>query len=98
MPTAAVSAIRRAALLLSALSAPLDAGALRAAAALACPNASAAGDAGLLSVKRFGAHGDAVHDDAPAVRAAMRCLGYIGGSIFFPPGYYLVNSTIVVAD
>ena len=64
----------------------------------ACPNKTVVDANGYLSVKLFGAIGDAVHDDAPAVHAAIRCYYTIGGIIFFPPGYYLINSTIVIAD
>lgn len=53
-----------------------------------CPNASwaeAAQEAGLLSVKLFGAVGNGSHDDAPAVRRAMNASELCGGCIFFPP-------------
>ena len=41
--------------------------------------------AGLLSVKLFGAVGDGLHDDAPAVRTALNVSAGCGGCVFFPP-------------
>ena len=50
--------------------------------------------AGLLSVKLFGAVGDGLHDDAPAVRTALNVSAGCGGCVFFPPGDYFLNSTV----
>ena len=53
-----------------------------------CPNVSwaeAAQEAGLLSVKLFGAVGNGTADDAPAVRRAMNASELCGGCVFFPP-------------
>jgi hypothetical protein len=67
-----------------------------------CPNetwaAAAQTTTGMLSVKLFGAVGDGKHDDAPAVRAAMNASTLCGGGcIFFPPGEFLFNSTVVAS-
>jgi hypothetical protein len=54
-------------------------------------------ETGLLSVKLLGAVGDGVHDDAAAVRAALNVTRGCGGCVFFPPGEYLLNSTVTVS-
>eukprot|EP01044_Picomonas_judraskeda_P009823 COSAG03_NODE_1223_length_4527_cov_1.524164_2_plen_260_part_00 len=54
----------------------------------ACPNATwaaAVEEAGLLSVKLFGAVGDGKSDDSVAVEAAMNASDTCGGCVFFPP-------------
>ena len=64
-----------------------------------CPNATidaAVQQAGLLSVKWFGATGDGSGDDAPAVRRAMNMTTYCGGCVFFPPGTYKFNTTLQI--
>lgn len=44
----------------------------------------------------FGAAGDGVTDDAPALRAAMAALnGFGGGELYVPPGTFLLNSLVV---
>ena len=67
---------------------------------LKCPNASwsdAVETTGLLSVKLFGARGDGVADDSEAFRAALNATRCCGGCVFFPPGEYLLNSTVMVS-
>ena len=67
---------------------------------LKCPNASwseAVETTGLLSVKLFGARGDDVADDSEAFRAALNATRCCGGCVFFPPGTYLLNSTVMVS-
>jgi hypothetical protein len=45
------------------------------------------------SVQDFGALGDGVTDDAPAIRATIAAaIAAGGGTILFPPGIYLLNS------
>lgn len=45
-----------------------------------------------VSVKDFGAVGDGVADDAPAIRAALLHVHESGGgTVFFPPGVYLIS-------
>jgi hypothetical protein len=51
---------------------------------------------GLLSVKEFGALGNSVNDDAPAVRAALNATTCCGGCVFFPPGVFRLNSTVSI--
>lgn len=49
-----------------------------------------------VSVKDFGAKGDGVTDDATAIQAAVNSLGAGGGVVYFPPGVYLMGSTITI--
>ena len=50
-----------------------------------------------LSVKDFGAYGDGVHDDRAAIQAALDyAYGLGGATVFFPPGTYMVTSTLSV--
>jgi hypothetical protein len=48
----------------------------------------------VVSVKDFGAVGDGVADDAPAINAAIAALGTRGGVVFMPYGIYRIQSTI----
>jgi hypothetical protein len=49
-----------------------------------------------VSIMDFGATGDGVTDDAPALRAAMAALnGLGGGELFVPSGTFLLNSLVV---
>lgn len=48
----------------------------------------------VVSVKDFGAKGDGVTDDAPAIQATINYLRDTGGEIFFPDGVYLMNGTV----
>lgn len=50
-----------------------------------------------VSVKDFGAVGDKTADDTNAIQNAINSLGTNGGTVYFPPGQYLVTSTITVA-
>lgn len=50
-----------------------------------------------VSVKDFGAVGDAVADDTAAIQAAIDSLTN-GGTVYFPPGTYIVTSTIAADD
>lgn len=66
-----------------------------------CPNVSwaeAAQEAGLLSVKLFGAVGNGTADDAPAVRRAMNASELCGGCVFFPPtsAAYKFDTTVAL--
>jgi hypothetical protein len=51
-----------------------------------------------LNVMNFGAHGDSIHDDAHAIDSAMTSLNGHAGIILFPPGNYLVLSTLNITD
>ena len=68
-----------------------------AAAAPPCPNNTVVDANGYLSVKLFGALGDAVHDDAPALQKAVNAAQSSGRTLRLPAGVYLGNSTVVVA-
>ena len=57
----------------------------------------------IASIKDFGATGDGVTDDAPAINAAIAQLlqgyptsGNIAVTLYFPAGTYLINSTILL--
>jgi len=45
----------------------------------------------VVSVKDFGAVGDGATDDTAAIQAAQTYVDDIGGTIYFPPGTYLVS-------
>lgn len=50
-----------------------------------------------LNVKDFGAKGNGVEDDTAAIQAAINATSpTIGGVVLFPPGRYLVSSTLTV--
>lgn len=51
-----------------------------------------------VSVKDFGAVGDGVTDDTVAIRAALQSFTSStgGGSIYFPPGTYIISSSLIV--
>ena len=52
-----------------------------------------------VSVKDFGAVGDASNDDTAAIQAAIDSLTsatYTGGILFFPPGFYKVTAALTI--
>lgn len=51
-----------------------------------------------LNVKNFGAVGDGRTDDTAAVRAALGALAGKGGTVWFPPGEYRLDTIDVPAD
>ena len=61
----------------------------------ASPPAGPAGEQ--LDAREFGAAGDGVHDDAPALQKAVNAAQSSGRTLRIPAGVYLVNSTVVVA-
>lgn len=49
-------------------------------------------DSNVFNVKAYGARGDGISDDAPAIRAAMAAANAAsGGIVFFPAGTYMVS-------
>ncbi|HZH50255.1 MAG TPA: glycosyl hydrolase family 28-related protein [Microvirga sp.] len=53
----------------------------------------------VVSVKMFGAKGNAAGDDLAAIQAAVDFVGARGGgSVFFPNGYYRITGAITIAD
>ncbi|MCX7019661.1 MAG: glycosyl hydrolase family 28-related protein [bacterium] len=52
----------------------------------------------IVSVTDFGAKGNGTTDDAPAIRNALASLTTSGGTLRFPPGRYLVGSTVAVVQ
>ena len=51
---------------------------------------------GVYNVKAYGAAGDGVKDDAAAIAATIAAVPKQGGIVYFPPGVYLLNSSITV--
>ena len=49
---------------------------------------------GVVNIKAFGAVGDGVTNDAPAIQAAIDSLPPDGGTVCVPAGIYLVNATL----
>lgn len=47
-----------------------------------------------VDVKAYGATGDGTTDDSAAIQQAFNALPSNGGGIYFPPGDYLINSSI----
>lgn len=52
-----------------------------------------AASTGKFNVKNYGAIGDGITDDAPAIQAAINA-----GDIFFPPGTYWTNGAVVLTS
>src|SRR5882672_5748115 len=50
----------------------------------------------IISVKDFGALGDGVTDATMAIQAAINMARTLGGSVWFPPGTYLISNTLTV--
>jgi hypothetical protein len=48
------------------------------------------------NVKAHGATGDGTTDDASAIQAAIDAAELIGGTVYFPPGVYIVGTELVV--
>jgi Pectate lyase superfamily protein len=48
---------------------------------------------GFFNVRDFGAVGDGTHDDSLAINAANAAAYAAGTTVYFPPGFYLVNAT-----
>ena len=46
-----------------------------------------------LNVKDYGARGDGVSDDAPAIQSALDAVGS-GGVVYLPPGKYVIGGTL----
>lgn len=54
---------------------------------------------GEINVKLFGAKGDGVTDDTVAIQAAINELPQNnGGVVFFPPGIYVISSSLVLTN
>jgi hypothetical protein len=52
----------------------------------------------IITVTEFGAQGDGVTDSKAAITQALASLGTGGGTLRFPPGRYLVGSTVIVSQ
>ncbi len=51
-----------------------------------------------VNVMSFGAYGDSIHDDASAIASAISSLSGHAGIVYFPPGKYLIKSTVNLPD
>lgn len=51
----------------------------------------------VLDVKKFGAKGDGIADDRPSIQNALDTAG-VGGTVYFPPGTYLLGSMTLSGD
>jgi hypothetical protein len=51
-----------------------------------------------VNVKLLGAMGDGVTNDTVAIQAAIDRLPAAGGTVFFPPGTYVVSATLALPD
>ena len=51
-----------------------------------------------LNVMSFGAHGDSINNDAPAINSAIASLAGHAGVIKFPPGKFLLQSPLNLPD
>lgn len=51
---------------------------------------------GVFNVKAYGAAGDGVKDDSGAIAATIAAVPGQGGIVYFPPGVYAVNSSVVI--
>lgn len=52
----------------------------------------------IFNVKDYGALGDGMTDDTDAIKAVIAMVPENGGIIYFPPGVYIINDTLVVGD
>lgn len=48
------------------------------------------------NVRNYGAVGNGVTDDTAAINAAITALSTNGGEVYFPPGNYLISSTLTI--
>ena len=52
----------------------------------------------VVNVKDLGAVGDGVADDSGAIQAAIDSLSSNGGTVYFPPGEYVIANTIIASS
>ena len=52
----------------------------------------------VVNVKDFGAVGDGVADDSGAIQTAINSLASDGGTVYFPPGDYVIANTILASS
>ena len=58
-------------------------------------NGSLNADLYFANVKSYGAKGDGTTDDATAIQSALDALSTTGGTIYFPPGVYLIKTAVL---
>ncbi|WP_211365627.1 right-handed parallel beta-helix repeat-containing protein [Polyangium fumosum] len=51
-----------------------------------------------MNVRCFGAKGDGVHEDLAAIQMAINALPSTGGTVYFPPGKYVIKETSNVPE
>jgi len=51
----------------------------------------------IFNVRDYGALGNASHDDKPNIQAAINAADIAGGTVFFPPGKYQINSRLTTS-
>jgi hypothetical protein len=51
-----------------------------------------------INVKTYGAVGNGITNDTAAIQAAINACGTSGGEVYFPPGTYLISSTLTVGN
>src|SRR5437867_253023 len=56
------------------------------------------GTAGIVNVKDFRAVGDGITDDTPAIKQALAAALRSKGTVYLPPGTYLINDTLEITD
>src|SRR6516165_9230951 len=48
-----------------------------------------------INVRDFGAFGNGINDDRPAIQSALNAAASVGGNVvFFPPGIYIVSEEV----
>lgn len=52
----------------------------------------------IYNVKDYGAKGDGVTDDLPALQTLITSIGTDGASIYFPPGQYNISSSLLLKE
>jgi len=50
------------------------------------------------NVKTYGAKGDGTTDDTSAIQAAATAAGAVGGTLYFPPGTYVITDKITLSS
>lgn len=51
---------------------------------------------GIFNVREFGAKGDGIIDDSAKIQSAIDAAGQAGGLVYFPPGIYLIDNSLLL--
>ena len=57
----------------------------------------AANAVGAFNVRAYGATGNGTTDDTTAIQAAITAIGSGGGTLYFPPGTYIISSALTIS-